>query len=440
MDDDYTLAIRAFIWGYPLVRAAQLRLNTTRPDDPRALRAATVAGAPLGSMGHARALSTPDTRLGVAPNNDTLYSLAWLDLCDEPFVLECPDFGDRYYTFQMGQADSSTEQSIGQRSHGRRLPPVFIHGPSYRGRVPDGMVNVGSNYRYLMIAGRILANGSADLPAVHALQDRVRLRTWTAYEAGSSEATPIRAQRPLLDATHAAGEGLEFLQMLGSVLCDWDTDKRDDAIVVSLEKIGLTRAHGFRPTDLGEARRSAIVKGLKDGEAAVRAKTYSLGRKVNGWSINYLGPRFGDDYLLRAAVAMDQIYIVVPEEAVYPSGRVDSTGAQLDGHNNYRVRFDKGNLPPVSAFWSITLYFAKGFMVPNSINRWAIGDRTPGLEYNSDGSLDILIQHDQPDGEHACNWLPAPEEPFMLLLRLYLPRDSVLRGEWLPPPIVRVKV
>ena len=201
----------------------------------------------------------------------------------------------------------------------------------------------------------------------------------------------------------------------------------------------MTREYGFDPKELTTAQRSAIAKGLAHGEAVVRNKTFNLGRKVNGWSINYAGPHFSDDYLLRAAVAMDQIYIVEPKEALYPSGRVDSAGAELDGRNSYQIHFSQVELPPVNAFWSITLYYAKGFMVPNPIDRWAIGDRTAELVYGPDGSLEILVQHQVPATEKTANWLPAPKEPFMLLMRLYIPGKLILDGVWVPPAIEMVR-
>ena len=437
-DDPYRLAARAFVWGYPLVRAAQLRINTTRPDDPYSPRPPQVAGAPLNAIGHATRLSDPTTRLGVAPNNDTLYSLAWLDLSQGPFVLESPDFGDRYYVFQFGQADSSADRSLGHRTHGGQLPPVFIHGPDFTAATPPGMVAIAARYRYLMIAGRILVTGADDLPAVWALQKRIRLRTEVDYRADAPSPNPPPAQRRLIDPARSAPKALEFLEMLGAVLQDLGLRPEDKAIVESLGGIGLNEEHGFLTDGLGPAWQSALAEGLAAGEAMVRAKTYDLGRKINGWSINYAGARFGDDYLLRAAVAMDQIYIVEPEAALYPSGRVDSDGAALDGRNAYRIRFAAGELPPVGAFWSITLYYAKGFMVPNEIDRWAIGDRTPGLVFGPGQSLELRVQHVRPGGVLAANWLPAPEEPFMLLMRLYEPKPAILSGAWVPPKIERI--
>jgi len=436
LDELRALGCRAYVWGYPFVRSAQLRMNLTRPRDPADPGTQAVAGAPLNALGHARTLATPATRVGVAPNNDTLYSLAWLDLSAGSFILETPDFGDRYYTFQMGQSDSSSGRSFGQRTHGRRLPPLFISGPGAADKAPVGMEHVHSHYRFLLVAGRILVDGPSDLPAVHRLQDQIRLHPWkmdgSRPAAADGRGGPPRG-RPAPGQTDSR---LEFLRQLGEVFVDAGTAPSDVPMLASLACIGLSPDQGFRGDRLGPEQCGAVARGLSDGEALVGARTLELGRKVNGWSINYLGADFGDDHLLRAAVAMDQIYIVEAAEALYPSARVDSVGDPLDGRNRYRIRFDAGNLPPVGAFWSITLYFAKGFMVPNPIDRWSIGDRTPNLVFEDGGALEILIQH-EPLQSHG-NWLPAPSEPFMLLMRLYHPLPRTSNGEWVPPPVEKI--
>ena len=434
-DDPYTLAVQAYVWGYPLVRAAQLRLITTLPDTPYMIRLSDVPGGPLNHIGHQRTLSTPNTRLGVAPNHDTLYSLAWLDLAEEPFVLEAPDFRDRYYVFQMGQADSSTDHSFGQRTHGPQLPPVFIYSSSFDGDVPADMLGVKSKYRYLMIAGRIFVNGDADLPAVHDLQDQVKLQPYSAYREGINSEVSVPDQQPLSDTVAAENSEFRFLGELGSVLRYVELTPAEESMVDAFQKIGLSAEDGFSISRLNDTDRAAVAKGIADGKAVVRSKTYRLGHEVNGWSINYIGPHFETDYLLRAAVAMDQIYIVEPKEALYPSARVDTDAEVLDGKHSYRIRFGKGELPPVNAFWSVTMYHAAGFMVENAIDRWSIGDRTPGLVYDEDGALEIIIQHEDPNNALSANWLPAPNGPFMLLMRLYLPKNEALDRSWLPPPV-----
>jgi len=431
------LASDAFVWGYPFVRAAQLRAHLTRTRDAKDAASAAVASAPLNTLGHARRLATPDTRVGVAPNNDTLYSLAWLDLAARSFVLRTPDFGDRYYSFQMGQADTSSELCFGQRTHGSRLPPLFIHGPGCTHAAPSGMTPVRSRYRYLMVAGRILVEGASDLPAVHQLQDQIALDPWEPQHV--EERLPgVTAPAPSSAfGNSVADPELVFLEQLGRVLLDIGSAPEDLELVQSLGAIGLSLEHGYLDDHLVGEARVAVAEGLRDGRSRVRAKTLDLGRRANGWSINDRGASFGADHLLRAAVAMDQIYSVEAAEALYPSARVDHLGEVLDGRRRYRIRFEADNLPPVRAFWSITLYFARGFLVPNPIDRWSIGDRTPGLTRAPDGALEIVVQHARPEDTRA-NWLPAPPGPFMLLMRLYHPYADASDGAWVPPPVMRL--
>nr|WP_314445693.1 DUF1214 domain-containing protein [uncultured Sphingomonas sp.] len=428
-----TLGRRAFIWGYPLVRAAQLRQNLTLPDEPLKARPPSSPGAPINRFGHAQELGSPRMRQGVAPNSDTLYSLAWLDLNDGPFVLETPDFGDRYYTFQMGQADSSTQQALGSRTHGSRLPPIFIQRAGERHPVPRGMVDVRSSQRYLMIAARVLVRGAEDMAAVGRLQQQFRLRRWEDHRRGRDVLPPISPQRRVSTAA-VVGDPKAFLVALGEVLRDWRPGPNDAAMIRSLRRIGLSPERGYVET-LAEEQ---VLAGVREGEAAVRQRTFSLGRNVNGWSINNNGSNFGGDDLLRAAVAMDQIYVLPAEEALYPNARLDSEGRVLDGRHRYELRFTRAQLPPVRFFWSATMYHAQGLMVENAIGRYAIGDRTPGLIREPDGGIRILLQNDAPTGPMVANWLPAPAGEFMLMLRLYGPLPEARTGAWTPPAIVRI--
>jgi hypothetical protein len=437
--DPYLLAVRAYVWGFPLVLATRLRQSFTLPTTPFAPRLPTSAGAPLNNLGHQQRLSDPALG-GVAPNVDTLYSLAWLDLAAEPFVLEAPDFGPRYYTFQMAYGDTAADVSLGRRTHGPQLPPVLIRGPNDLTPTPPGMLDVASPTRYFMLGGRVLVDPSdpADAEAVHALQARIRLRPLTRYRAGETGPNPVPAERPLDDGVHALEPDMQPLGRLGNVLRDWIVPQQDRALVTSFGRIALTCERGFEPDTLSVSAQAAVARGLADAAELIERKSHDLGTTANGWTINYLGPRFGDDYLLRAAVAKDQIYVTVPEEALYPVTARDAGGRPLVGDGAYTLTFAPGALPPVDAFWSLTLYAREGGLVPNSIGRYAIGDRSAGLVRDRGGQLTIRIQHAPPADEARANWLPAPKGPFRLMLRLYVPGAEALARSWLPPPVEAV--
>jgi hypothetical protein len=439
-DDPYRLAVRAYVWGFALVLGTRIRQGLTNPRDPFAPRSPATAGAPLNNLGHQRRLSDPTFGIGVAPNVDTLYSLAWLDLAEEPFVLDTPDFGDRYHTFQMGYGDTATELSLGTRSHGGRLPPVFIGGPNHRDPAPAGMFYVACPTRYFLLAGRILVQPDAtDYEKVYDLQSRIKLRPLGRYLAGEDGTNPVPEQRLFDEGAESVAPDLVPLNELGNVLRDWVVLPQEQTLVDSLAVIGLTREHGFRAETLGEAARAPVARGLADAAELVDRKTRDLGKNANGWTFNYLGPRFGNDYLLRAAVAKDQIYVTVPEEALYPLAKSDGEGLPLTGEHAYRIRFAVDDLPPVDAFWSLTMYTRDcGPLVPNPIDRYAIGDRTAGLVRETDDSLAVQIQNGEPSPSSIVNWLPAPKSEFHLMMRLYLPRANALDGSWVPPVIERV--
>ncbi|MGI5217134.1 DUF1254 domain-containing protein [Nocardia sp. CA-290969] len=406
------------IWGYPYVFAQRLRLRFTLPLTPDAPRPDTSAGAAVNRLGHQRRLSDPTLTSGVAPNVDTLYSLAFLDLACGAFRLRLPDFGDRYYSIQIGEADSSTAAVLGQRTHGPQTPEIMVHHRSRPVPERDCVTTIGCRSRFVMVAIRILVDPGRgdDLRTVHALQDRIELSG-----PGTPAAAPPRrlVERERQDETH---ETAAFLDSLSAVLADTEPTEVPEWVT---DALGTVRTALDDPA----LRRSADL-GLVEGLRAIEQHVAALGRTVNGWSINDRGTDFGGDLLLRAAVAHSQIYINPAEEALYPVCERDDSGRPLTGTRCYTVRFDRGNRPPVDQFWSLTVYHAGGLLYDNAIDRYAITDRTPGLHVGADGSITIHLQTQQPTRPGA-NWLPCPPGRFRLMLRLYGPRNPT----WEPPPV-----
>jgi hypothetical protein len=382
----------------------------------------------------------PSYRVGVGIKVDTLYSSARLDLADGPFLVTSPHFADRYYTFQYAFADSSADLSIGQRTHGPQLPPVFVAGPGDTTPAPPGTLHVRSPTRYLLISGRLMfrPDVDGDLAEVHRLQDALTVQTWASRLSPSAPSNPVSRQRRLEDRRHPVDPSLAFFEHLGNVLRDWVVREQERDLVESFEGIGLSTADGFRPERLSPSDRAELVGGLAEGRELVRLRSLRLGTTVDGWTTNLLGCRFGDDHLLRAAVARDQIFVTVPEEAIYPVGRTDSHGRPLDGSLAYLVRFLPEALPPASAFWSMTMYDDDGWLVENPLGRYAVGDRTPDLVRRADGSVDVVLSRQAPPPDRAATWLPAPAGRFYVMLRLYVPGPAALDGTWSPPPIVRL--
>lgn len=438
LTDPYTVAVAAYVWGMPWVETARIRARGTNPADPFVERPPTSTGAPLNRWGHASVPADPTFSAGVGPSVDLLYSSLRLDTSCGPAVVEVPDCGSRYYTVQVAFADSSAESSYGQRTHGGRLPPLLVQGPGHDAPVPDGMLDVRVPTRYCLMPARFLFDPSApsDLDAVHALQRGLRVRPLAAYLAGQDVSFDVPAQRPLLDPQASPPAQPAFLHQLGAVLQDEVLPAEDAWLLDRLRSIGLTRERGFQVQQLSEADVDEIRLGLLDGAEIVRRASMRLGVDLAGWTCNLLGPRFGADRLLRAAVAKDQIIVTVPEEALYPVARVDSEGRPLDGCHSYRIDLRGDDLPPVHAFWSVTVYDDDGMLVPNPLGRYAVSGCTPGLVRRPDGGIAIHVGS-APPLERGTTWLPAPEGRFYLMLRLYLPRTAALAGAWRPPPVVR---
>ncbi|MCY1669666.1 DUF1214 domain-containing protein [Novosphingobium sp. SL115] len=427
-------AYRGYVWGMPLVEAALIRKRFTQG------QSAKDTDTPINAFKHRRMLSGPEMRAGVGPNNYTIYSSAWLDLADGPLIVTAPDFGNRYYAFSINLADSSSDQSLGQRTHGGQLPPLFVHGPGWRGPIPRGMVDVPVSTRYVGVAGRILVRSPAEYPEVHALQDRLAVVRWADWRKGKRIAASATPQRELAQGSVGTPPDLAFFHQLGAILQDWIVRPQDKAAIAALEPLGISRKSGFQPNGLSAGQLSALARGYARAKEDVRLASLRLGVERNGWTTNDLGPRFGSDNMLRAAVAKDQIFVAVPEEAIYPIARVDAAGCKLDGSHRYRIRFAAGELPPVDAFWSITAYDDTGFMIANNANRYSVGDRTGGLVMDRDGSVTIELAATPPPPERAsANWLPvAADAPFYLMMRLYRPQPSVLDRTWVPPAIERI--
>lgn len=415
-------AIRAYVWAYPLLLACTVRQNLTREMTLPAAERERFAGAPLGRIGHQRALSDPTFRVGVAPNVDTLYSVGWFDLADGPLDLDLPDLGDRYYTVQIGFADT-TSVAVGQSTHGGQLPRVRVRAPWHV--ASEHAVEIVSPHRQVMIAIRMLVEptepgGSA---RVHALQDAVR---------GRQDSSQAVAHAPLPDVgdVRQADSSRTFVTDLRRILQDWPpadvpADIRSDLAVTGLD-------------DPGRDQEAPWVTAAADrGRQLVQKAVSSLGRHVDGWTTNLRGVDFGDDWLLRAAVAAAQIYIVPATEAIYPVAEVDVQGRRLHGSRRYRLTFGPDSLPPADHFWSLTMYHAEGLLVDNAIDRYAIGDRTPGLVRDAGGGLTLDVSATEPP-HGSANWLPCPPGGFRLMLRVYGPRAECRDGSWSPPPVTPV--
>jgi hypothetical protein len=436
-DEARVLGVEAYLYLYPLVTMELTRRQTTN------LAAGERPGfGPMGTFSHVREFPSAEFKAVVRPNFDTLYSSAWLDLTGEPMIVSVRDSHDRYYVLPMYDMWTDAFAVPGTRTTGTQAAEYLVVPPGWAGQVPDGMSVIQAPTAYVWIIGRTQTNGPADYAAVRQVQDGLAI---TPLSRRGQAPTPVQAHpdpsvdmhTPPLEQVNAMAArdyfalAAELLRLHPPHLSDWST-------IARLSRIGLRPGEGFDDDALDPAIRAGLDGAPAAGLALLHQTLPRLAKVVNGWQMNTdtMGV-YGNFYLKRAIVAMVGLGALPPEDAIYPLNVADADGQPLDGGHDYRLHFARNELPPVGAFWSVTMYDAEGFQAANPLNRFAIGDRDQ-LRFNDDGSLDLYLQHDSPGPDREANWLPAPRGPLGVTMRLYAPAAQALDGRWNPPPITRV--
>jgi hypothetical protein len=308
--------------------------------------------------------------------------------------------------------------------------------PGWTGRLPADVTRIDCPTPTGFIVGRWFVASEKDVAAVNEIQKQVTMTPLSKYD----ESTYMPLKVPVVKAKKYTGD-LAFYEQLGDTLVINGAPEADAGLLGLLKNIGLTVDRGFDPSGLSDGEKKSLAQAITDGEAMIAAKSGSMGKTVNGWQLSpVLDEYFGDSYLFRAAIGYQAMFVNTPIEAYYPGAFKDAEGKTLDGSTgNYTITFPKGKTPPVGAFWSVTMYDAKKrLMVANSINRYKIGS-ADDMKAGSDGSMTIYIQADSPGKDKQSNWLPAPREPFYMLLRMYLPDIEVLNGQYEIPGVVETK-
>ncbi len=428
---------KAYTFAYPLVLMELTRRNTVEH--------ATLGGdAYSNRFTHAPEFPNATFRQVIRPNADTLYSSAWLDISQEPMLLQVPDTKGRYYLVQLMDGWTETFASPGKRTTGTGEGWFAIVGPGWKGKLPERAQRIDSPTNMVWLLGRTQTNNVSDYENVHAIQKGFHLMPLSLYPDGQRPLPP-QAPRPASNSARITPplqvqqmSGVEFFRTFAQLLAKNPPHSDDQPMMQELARIGIVPGKPFLADSLG----GVGVKALEDGARAAADRLAALDGRVgragkNGWSGGggKVG-RYGTDYAARAATARIGLGALPPEDATYKHCHQDSEGRALDGSHQYRMPFEKSEIPPVRAFWSVTMYSEDGYFVPNAINRFAIGDRDP-LKFNADGSLDLYIQKDSPGGAKDSNWLPAPEGEFNLSLRLYWPSEEILTGRWNPPAVLR---
>jgi hypothetical protein len=430
------IGVEAYIYLYPLVTMDVTRRQLTNIDAGKML-----GRGPMNTVSHIREFPPADLRVVVRPNFDTLYSSAWLDLTGGPMVVSAADTGGRYYMLPMLDMWTDVFATPGSRTSGTEAADFAVVPPGWEGTLPPGMQRIDAPTPYVWVIGRTQTNGPADYPAVHKVQDGF---TITPLARLGQAAQPVQAQvDPSVDMTTAPLEQVNALSAAdyftyGAELMQLHPPHRTDwSMLARANRIGLQPGQSFDWDALDRVVQQALEGVPAEALKAMQAKLPTLAPVTNGWLMNTdsIGV-YGNYYLKRAILSMVGLGANPPEDAVYPLAETDTDDQPLNGDNDYVLHFNKDELPPVDAFWSVTMYDADGFQAANPINRFAIGDRD-ALSYNHDGSLDLYLQHEDPGPDKQSNWLPAPRGPLGVTMRLYAPQPVVLHGHWAPPPIKR---
>jgi hypothetical protein len=428
------IATEAYIYLYPLISmdVTRKQLSNT-PASPGGI------GGPANAFVHIRAFPPADMRAVVRPNFDTLYSSGWLDLTAGPVVVSTADTGGRYFLLPMLDMWSNVFAVPGKRTNGTGAANFAVVPPGFNSPLPAGLQRIDSPTPHVWVIGRTQTNGVKDYPAVHKVQDGYRITLLADWgktprkieqkidPTADTKTEPLRLVNGM-PAVDYFRYGAELMKANPPHVTDW-------SILARMKRIGIEPG----AVDTTKVSAQVLAQGATAGLKQMMATMPTLARVVNGWQMNTdtMGV-YGNFYVKRAIIAMAGLGANQVEDAIYPLCVHDSAGQPVRAENRYVLSFKADEIPPVDAFWSLTMYDAEGFQVANPINRFAIGDRDQ-LKRNADGSIDLIIQHQSPGADLESNWLPAPKAGLLgVTMRLYAPRPEALDGRWVPPALRRV--
>lgn len=437
-------ALDAYIYGYSLLTTEVTRVQMSNVAKAEGLHA------PMGQFINVKRYPPADFRGVSAPNADTLYSLAWVDV-SEPQVFSQPEMGKRYFLMPMYNLWMTDFHSPGARTTGGKAANYLLTGPGWTGTAPAGMTEIKSATRKMLILGRTFADGSEqDYLEVNALQAQLKLTPLSAWgKTFTYQAPPVDAN-PGFSMTAKPQEvilGMDtetYFNKLASLMCqDAPAAATDAPMLARMATLGIVACQPFALNKLDPAVQAELKDLPQAALTVINANKAAMGSNVNGWTFTKGLGEYGTDYMKRALVAAFGWPANLDKDAVYPYTEVDSNGDTLNGKNNYTLTFAKGQTPPVNGFWSITMYMIDQgwWFVPNALNKFTVSPRND-LKYNTDGSLTLYFQEQSPGKDKESNWLPAPKGDFLPMMRMYWPSEtnpSILDGTWTPPKIVKVQ-
>lgn len=438
----YSLGMQAYTYGLPSLRFEEFRFGLNRLAKAYAKKGlstfseSSLDGGQFNEIIHVRMLSTPSLKLGITPNNDTMYSSCFYQLKDEPLVLSVPNIPDRYYSVQIVDGNLSNAAYIGTRATQARAGQYALVGPEWKGELPEGMTRIEVPTNEGFFAIRILVDGDEDTTAVAALQDQ-----FTVSPLSSALGDSVVVSREEFPRPNTQGELSDYARIVDFAQRNPPQTQSGLAIWDSFQHLGMSLDGSFTPQTIDPAIKKGMQRAISSTKDLIAWKVKYRGHKSkNMWNIDLVGGNYGQDYLARAEGAIQGLVVHNAAEGMYFHTYHDGDGDVLSGDRAYSLTFSADYLPPVNAFWSLTGYTDDYNLVENDLQRYSIGDRTAGLKYNADGSLTLRVQATPPkDG--VSNWLPSPAgRMFRLNLRMYMPKPGVLDKtsiEQYVPPLLK---
>ncbi|SFC93893.1 Uncharacterized conserved protein [Bacillus sp. 491mf] len=419
----YSIGLQAYIYGYPL-----LVVNRTRQ-----LTAPIENGLVLNQFVYKEELANPAEKFIVSPNVDTLYMYAWLDVSGQPVILHVPNTHDRYYTVQLLDAWTNTFANIGRRKTGTAKGRFAIVGPYWKGTLPSEIIRITAPTNTVWALGRILVRGDEDISRVRELQKQFIFTTL------SGNSPIVKEHKDNILSTTAIEDlsAIEFIEILNREIRKNPPPLEEQMLFQTFKYIRINPFESTTFQNINLDILKGVNRAIKDAANIIKSSNQFV-KARNGWLYSNKIGVYGADFLVRAVVAYSGLGANVKEESIYQRSFIDDMGEELTGKQKYILHFEKDNLPEVDAFWSVTVYNVDFYLIKNILHRYAIGDRTKGLTYNENGSLDIYMQHEMPKGKES-NWLPVPKGNFNLVMRYYQPNFRILNGSYQTPPVKKVR-
>lgn len=398
-----------------------------------------VPAAPPNQLSMLTDYVVPEERVVACPNQDVVYGFSVLDLGREPVVIQVPDFGDRFWVYQVVDQRTDSFADLG-KMYGSKPGLYLLVGPDWKGQTPAGVQHVfRSPTNVGIVVPRVFKDATPDdTKAVQPFVNQVML-----YPLSQSDGKTKTKDWSQLPKFPSASQGSEetkwvvpekFVDELPKVLDGLPPLPGEDSLYANIRAVW---AAADSDPKLKQALQQAVIASDKELVAPLfEFRNYGLPLPAN-WTTQSNGAKFGTDYFTRTAVAKSNILVNKPEETKYFYQDLDSIGGRLNGNHHYTVAFAKDALPPVRGFWSLTLYNKFHFFEPNNLKRYSLGTKNKDLQLGPDGSLTLYVSATPPDADKMTNWLPAPKEDFSLYVRSYWPDAAILEGKWTPPPVVK---